>query len=203
MSQLAFPLHAVRSDEPARVVVGNANAGVAEALAKPENWPFRTAVLAGPPRSGKSLLGRWFSAHGMGAVIDGADGLDETELFHRWNRAQEDQQPILLISDSDPWNISLPDLRSRIGGSMHLEIGVPNDAMVADLLSAHAEARRLPASDALCNYLLPRIERSFASVERVVAEIDRISLERKAPATMSVWRDALEAIQGPDQARLL
>jgi hypothetical protein len=37
----------------------------------------------------------------------------------------------------------------------------------------------------------------------VVAEIDRISLERKLPATMSVWRDALEAVQGPEQGRLL
>jgi hypothetical protein len=37
----------------------------------------------------------------------------------------------------------------------------------------------------------------------VVAAIDRISLERQAPATLSIWRDALEAVQGPEQGRLL
>ncbi len=37
----------------------------------------------------------------------------------------------------------------------------------------------------------------------MVAEIDRISLERKAPATLSVWRDALDVVEGPEQARLL
>ena len=40
-------------------------------------------------------------------------------------------------------------------------------------------------------------------VHAAVAEIDRLSLERKAPATMAIWRDALEAIEGPRQARLL
>jgi hypothetical protein len=36
-----------------------------------------------------------------------------------------------------------------------------------------------------------------------VAEIDRLSMERKAPPTMVIWRDALEAIGGASQPRLL
>lgn len=203
MSQLALPLHSLQANEPGRIIVGNGNKATASALANPADWPFRSAVLVGPARSGKSLLGRWFSAHGKGATIDGANSWDEAELFHRWNRAQECGEAILLISDVDPWEITLPDLRSRIGGSLHLEIGVPDDHMVADLLIEHAERRSLSNSEAMCNYLLPRIERDYASIERVVAEIDRISLERKVPATMSIWRDALDAVQGPDQARLL
>jgi hypothetical protein len=47
------------------------------------------------------------------------------------------------------------------------------------------------------------MERSYAAIEKIVAEIDRLSLERQVPATLSVWRDALEAVQGPDQGRLL
>ena len=45
--------------------------------------------------------------------------------------------------------------------------------------------------------------RSFAGIERLVATIDRLSMERKAPATLSIWRDALEAVQGAEQPRLL
>ena len=37
----------------------------------------------------------------------------------------------------------------------------------------------------------------------LVASIDRISLERQSPATMSVWRAALEALHGPEQQKLL
>ena len=38
---------------------------------------------------------------------------------------------------------------------------------------------------------------------KVVDAIDRLSLERKVPATQSVWRDALESVQGAEQPRLL
>ncbi len=47
-------------------------------------------------------------------------------------------------------------------------------------------------------YLIPRIERSFAGIEDIAASIDRISLERKAPPTLAVWRAAVAAAQNPD-----
>ena len=61
MSQIALPLSAAATG-PRRIVIGAANAQVAEALAQPASWPFHTAVLTGPPRSGKCLLARWFVA---------------------------------------------------------------------------------------------------------------------------------------------
>lgn len=203
MSQIVLPLDLRRSGEAARIVVGSANEAVVDALGRPETWPFRTAVLAGPPRSGKSLLARWFAAQGAGEAIDGADTLDETALFHRWNRAQEDGRPILLVVGGQGWDIALPDLRSRMGAALHLEVGTPDDAMVGALIEAHAEQRGLALGEGALTYLVPRATRSFAAIERLVTTIDRLSLERKVPATLSVWRDALEAIEGPRQARLL
>ena len=76
-------------------------------------------------------------------------------------------------------------------------------ASFGDLLAAHAEQRRLSLGDGASSYLVPRIERSWAAAEAIVAAIDRLSLERQTPATMSVWRDALEAVHGPEQGRLL
>lgn len=203
MSQIVLPLDLRRSGEAARIVVGSANEAVVDALNRPETWPFRTAVLAGPPRSGKSLLARWFGAQGAGEAIDGADALDETALFHRWNRAQEDGRPILLVIDGEGWDIGLPDLRSRMGAALQLAIGTPDDEMVGALIESHAEQRGLALGEGALTYLVPRATRSFAALERLVATIDRLSLERKVPATLSVWRDALEAIEGPRQARLL
>jgi chromosomal replication initiation ATPase DnaA len=184
-------------------VVGSANQRAVEALARPESWPFRTAVLAGPPRAGKSLLVRWFAAQGHGEAIDGADTLDETELFHRWNRAQEDGRPLLLTRMRAPWQIALPDLKSRMGAALQLEIGEPDDEMIAALIEAHAEQRGLALGEGALTYLVPRTERSFAGIERLVETIDRLSMERKAAATLSIWRDALDSIQGPEQGRLL
>lgn len=208
-SQIALPLSARGAAQ--RIVVGDANAGVIEALQAPERWPFHVAVLTGPARSGKSLLARWAGAlHGERLdVIDDAQGMDETALFHRWNAVQQggtrEGGALLLVADAgaDGWRITLPDLASRIGGSLQLEIGAPDDAMAADLILAHAEARGLSLPEGAADYLVPRTERSFAAIEALVATIDRISLERQSPATMSVWRAALEALHGPEQQRLL
>ncbi len=208
-SQIALPLSARGAVQ--RIVVGDANAQVIEALQAPERWPFHVAVLTGPPRSGKSLLARWAGGlHGDSLeVVDDAHAVDETALFHRWNAVQQggtrEGGALLLVADAgtEGWRIALPDLASRIGGSLHLEIGAPDDAFAADLILALAEARGLSLPEGAADYLVPRTERSFAAIEALVATIDRISLERQTPATMSVWRAALEALHGPEQQRLL
>lgn len=202
MSQIALPLQP-GAPGPSRIIVGGANAHVAEALGQPGTWPFGTAVLTGPPRSGKSLLARWFAASGAGEAIDDAQSLDEAELFHRWNRAQERGTPLLIVGGEPPWHVVLADLRSRLGAALQLEIGLPDDAMAAELLMAMAEQRGLPLGAEAAAYLVPRAGRSFADLERTVAAIDRLSLERKAPATQSIWRAALEAVHGPEEPRLL
>jgi chromosomal replication initiation ATPase DnaA len=90
-----------------------------------------------------------------------------------------------------------------MGAALQLEIGPPGDEMAAKLMLSHAMQRGLALGEGAPAYLVPRMERSYAAIERIVAEIDRLSLERKQPATMSIWRDALEAVEGPEQARLL
>ena len=39
-------------------------------------------------------------------------------------------------------------------------------------------------------------------LEALVDTIDRVSLEKKQPATLSLWREALEEIVGAEQPRL-
>lgn len=204
MSQIVLPLK-VGADGPSRIVVGNANQAAIEALAVAGTWPFRTAILIGPSRCGKSLIAQWFIASGGGEAIDDADAMDETELFHRWNRAQESGTPLLLIAGSGAgeWQITLPDLASRLGAALHVEIGAPDDAMLAELILFHAEQRGLALGPDAASYLVPRAERSHLGVERLVAVIDRISLERKAPPTLGIWRDALDEVLGPSEPRLL
>ena len=200
MSQIALPLAAGSGAGPSRIVVGNANAAVLDAFARAGDWPFRTAILLGPPRAGKSLLARWFAEQGAGGhgndVIDDAETIDETELFHRWNRAQESGRPLLLVAGRPDWQVTLPDLASRLGAALRLEIGAPDDAMLADLIAFHAEQRGLVLEANAASYLVPRCERSHMGVERLVGTIDRLSLERKQPPTMAIWRDALDETSG-------
>lgn len=203
MSQIALPLSAAAT--AGTIVVGPSLQGVLDALAAAPTWPFRTAILAGPPRSGKSLLARWFAASGQGEAIDDADLLDEQALFHRWNRAQADGVPLLLVSGKAPgqWQVTLPDLASRLGAALLLEIAAPDDELLAGLIEAHAARLGMVLPEGATGYLLPRIERSHAAVEALAATIDRLSLERKAPVTISLLRDALTERGGQFQPRLL
>lgn len=205
MRQIALPLSAGAENSPSRIVVGNANAGVVDALSDPSAWPFRTAILFGPPRSGKSLLAAWFAQTGKGEAIDDADRIDEDALFHRWNRAQESGRPLLLVSGAadGTWHVKLPDLASRLGAALQLRIEEPDDAMLAGLIGLHAEMRGIVLDDSATAYLVPRCERSHLGVETLVAAIDRLSLERKQAPTLAIWREALEEISGQSQPRLL
>ena len=202
--QIALPLAAGPGAGPSRIVVGSANAHVVDAMTQAASWPFRTAVLAGPPRSGKSLLARWFAGNGGGEVVDDAETVEETALFHLWNRTQESGRPLLIVVNAEEggWRIALPDLASRLGAALHLAIGAPDDAMLADLLMVHAEQRGLVLGEDAAAYLVPRIERSHLGAERIVAAIDRLSLERKQAPTMAIWRDALDEIRGESRPRL-
>ena len=199
-----IPLPLTAASEPGRIVVGNANAKVLDALGQSAHWPYRTALLAGPPRSGKSLLARWFADSAGGEAIDDVERVDETDLFHRWNRAQEMGTPLLLVVNAPAggWTVRLPDLASRLGAALHLEIGTPDDAMLADLIALHAERRGFALGPDAAAYLVPRVERSHLGAEQIVATIDRLSLERKQPPTLSIWRDALEELRGPGQPGL-
>ncbi len=203
MSQMALPLPRGEAAGPARILLGGGNVHVAEALRSPESWPFRTAVLTGPARSGKSLFARWFVENGANEALDNAAEQPEDEVFHRWNRAQEDGRPLLIVAGEPPWRIGLPDLRSRMGAALQLEIGPPDDGLMADLILSLAAERGLALGPDAAAYLVPRVTRSYLQLERLVEAIDRLSLERKAPPSLAIWRAALEAVEGPEEPRLL
>ena len=196
MRQIPLPLGSGTRPGPSRIVVGSANAALLDAFATAADWPFRTAVLFGPPRAGKSLLARWFAESGAGEAIDNVETIDEADLFHRWNRAQESAKPLLLVANASEggWNITLPDLASRMGAALHLEIGEPDDAMLADLIAVHAEMRGLALGPDAAAYLVPRATRSHLGIEVLISAIDRLSLERKQAPTMAIWREALDEL---------
>jgi len=187
------------------ILTGPSLEPVFAALAGASGWPFRVAILAGPPRSGKSLIARWFAQSGVGDALDDADSLPEDALFHRWNRAQAEALPLLLVSNRVPgvWKVALPDLASRLAAALMIEIGAPDDDLLRVLVENHAARRGLTLGEGVLGYVLPRLERSHAAAEVLVEAIDRLSLERKAAVTISLARDALaERVHGvPDAER--
>ena len=181
MSQIALPLGWPDDPGDDAFLVTPSNAGAVHLLDHWGAWPVMTAILTGPPRSGRSLLARIFAAKSGGSVVDDAEGVAEAELFHAWNHAQAIHRPLVIVAAAAPpeWPVALPDLRSRLAASTHAAIGAPDDALVRALLARRFLARGLDARPDLLDWLAARIERRHTVVEHVVDLLDRDVTERQ------------------------
>lgn len=194
MNQIALPLAWPAGAGEAEFLVSESNARAVRMLEHWAAWPVRTALLAGPPQAGRSLLGRIFAARANGLVIDDADREDEEVLFHAWNRAQDERRPLLMIAAALPpeWAVRLPDLRSRLAASPAAVIGAPDDALVAALYERGFARRNMPARADLVTWLTARTERSHAAVMETIDRLDRAALAGRRRLTIPLARATLD-----------
>ena len=193
-SQIALPLDwSAGGSNDAPLVVGTSNADAIRYLRHVATWPVRTAVLTGPRGSGRSLIGRLFAAETGGRVIDGHDSVSEEEIFHAWNAAQSSNIPLLIIADAPPseWSIVLPDLASRLRAVPVLTIAEPDDCLARDLIEARFAQRGIALAPEVAAYIVPRMERSYAMIHRVVAALDAASLEQGRRVGIRLTRETL------------
>jgi chromosomal replication initiation ATPase DnaA len=142
--------------------------------------------------------------HGS-AVVEDVDALPglapdcrraaERALFHLLNLASAEGAWLLLTGREPParWPVESPDLASRLAAMPVARLAVPDDALLAALMVKLFADRQIRVSPAVIAYLAPRIERSFAAAEAVVATLDRLSLERKKPITQGMAAEIIGA----------
>jgi chromosomal replication initiation ATPase DnaA len=73
-----------------------------------------------------------------------------------------------------------------------IAISAPDDALLASILVKLFADRQLRVDNAVIDYLLPRMERSFAAAQRLVRRLDRSGLALGRAVTVSLARSALE-----------
>ncbi|MEA3047694.1 MAG: hypothetical protein QOJ53_2026, partial [Sphingomonadales bacterium] len=156
-------------------------------------WPVMASLITGPRKSGRSLLGRIFVRKTGGRLFDDAEDHDEEALFHAWNDAQARRKPLLIIADRPPpsWQVTLPDLRSRLAATPQVEIGPPDDALIGQLIVKLLGDRGIAAPAELGDYLVPRIERSYVSIIMIVDILDRVMLSHHRRMTVPLAKRAL------------
>ncbi len=177
-------------------IVSDANKLAVKHLEHWALWPVMATILTGPRKSGRSLLGRIFAAKVGGRLIDSADVADEEMIFHAWNAAQADRKPLLLIADLPParWRIRLPDLKSRLLASPCVAIEEPDAVLMSALVHKLLVARGLAVPQEVLRYVVPRIERSYIGVGRIVDALDEAALERRKPVSLKIARQALSTL---------
>lgn len=194
MSQISLPFDWTGQGGSNDFLVSEANALAVRHLEGWRDWPVQTSVLSGPPRSGKSALGRLFARISGGEVIDDAEGAGDEPLFHAWNRAQLDQRPLLLIAGHAPqhWTVALPDLRSRLSAAPHVRIDEPDDALALALIERGLTRAGAAWSADVPQWLHKRIERSYAAIAAVVDCLNTASLSSSRKISVQFARESLQ-----------
>ena len=127
----------------------------------------------------------------------------QEKLFHLYNRIILKQCLGLIITSTTPpsqWEISLPDLRSRLKGLPAVQMGTPNDALLAKLLRKLCDDRKIILSDKIINFLLLRMERSFAGCYDLCECLNHYNWTHQKNVTLAVARECLQEMQLADES---
>jgi chromosomal replication initiation ATPase DnaA len=128
---------------------------------------------------------------------------DERRLLHLYNLMRERGGQVLLAAQHAParWPIRLPDLKSRLAALPAVEIGPPDDTLLAAVLVKLFADRQLAVGTEVIAYLAQRMERSFETARRIVAALDREALAAHRRVALPLAREVL-AREFPDTADL-
>lgn len=184
------------------------------------NWPAPIVALNGPRGSGKSHLAAIFAESSGASVraaaelqaVDvpallatgtlvledlGTGELDEAALFHLINLANEQRANVLITTDRLPSviaeTVATPDLASRLRAMPVVELGPPDDPLLAAVALKLFADRQIFPDETLLSYMLPRVERSIGALRDLVVDLDREALARKRPLTRALAADLLRA----------
>jgi chromosomal replication initiation ATPase DnaA len=218
--QLALDLPHADGDRLTDFMPAAPNQGALEAVLRWPDWPVRACLLVGPAACGKTHLARvwaeraqaaflrgqdlWRPAEplarlrsGSACVVDDADETaQEEELFHLWNLVVGGGGSLLLTAARPvaAWGVRLPDLRSRLLTAWPVRIELPDDGLLQALLVKQLADRQIRTDLEVVEFLVRRMERSFAAARLLVRELDRASLRARRPITMPLARAVLEGL---------
>jgi chromosomal replication initiation ATPase DnaA len=217
-SQLTLPLRWTKAGSAGDYFPSASNAEAVAWLEQgPAAWGHHASLLIGPAKSGKTHLAQIFAARfgglfvslrrsgeatGAGVYVfdDLAAGLDEVSLFHTYNRVKEQGGAMLLVTEQQPrdWPVRLPDLASRLSATPQVSIAAPDDDVLGAVIIKQLRDRGWSVPPEVVTYLLPRIERSFAAVDRLVAALDQTAGGQKRNMTVVLAGQVLRDIGQPD-----
>lgn len=199
------------------LVVADENEAALRLIDSWPHWPAPVAVLSGPRGSGKTHLLEIFreetgardaagafdaalalAEDGQPITWDGADRqpIDQTALFHLINAVKSGGATLLLSGRQPPagWNLTLPDLRSRLNAAAFVEITEPGDALLSAVVMKLFADRQVEIEPHVVQFIIRRMERSVGSALEIVDRLDKAALERRRPITRALAGEILSEL---------
>lgn len=181
-------------------------------------WPARGLIIHGPEACGKTHLAQvWRARSGaveiepgalsreapalLGearhAVVEGlGPGIPERGLLHLYNYLTSQGGTLLLTAATPPvrWGVELPDLRSRLLALPAVAVGSPDEALIEAVMVKQFADRQVRVAPEVLAFLVPRLERSLATVRRVVTALDGAALAQRRAITVPLAREVLHRL---------
>lgn len=187
----------------------------------PKTWSSNALIITGGSSSGKTHLANIWkdlssakyitseeiqkndisktieTGQQKNVVIEDIDNLhdyySQEKLFHLYNKIVNDGGYILITSSKPVLSLDFHfnDLRSRLLAATSVNIHEPDDEMMSIILAKYFSDRQLKISPEIIDFLIPRVERNFSSVKKVVEEIDDKSMEMQKAVTIPFVKEIL------------
>ena len=209
--QLPLALSYHKSFERKDFIVAPCNREAVSWVDKWPAWPFPAVLIYGEKGSGKTHLASIFSEYRLDAseitddflpyfqkkiVVENLERLKSEEaLFHLFNFIRDLGGSLLLTAEKIPV-FQLPDLASRIQAVPKAAIAMPDEAFVLKVLKQAFDERHIAVEESVLSYATTHMQRSFASIQRLIQTADEMSLAAGRPVTVPMMKQVLEQIGG-------
>ena len=119
---------------------------------------------------------------------------DEIALFHFHNRARVSGVTVIYAARHAPQGLSLliPDLQSRLGQCMRLNLESLDDDGRREVLMHRAVQRGLELDEAVLDYMFKRVGRDLLTLTTLLDKLDRESLAAQRKISVPFLRKMLE-----------
>ncbi len=186
-------------------------------ILNPQLWGDNLLLVCGKTASGKTHLAHIYAtyykipiwdgatmtmndlSHMVYCVIDNVDNMCEETLFHMLNHIKQVYIKCMLTSTCaiQGMPFTTPDVISRLQQAMLLPLKKPSDMVLQNILLKTLRDYGLFLHTDVVSYIIPRLHRSYASVQEFINILNTKSLSEKNNATIPFVKKILDDLNAP------
>jgi chromosomal replication initiation ATPase DnaA len=213
--QLTFNLPFVESFAQEDFILSSCNQEAYQRVLNRPNWPTQILTLTGETGVGKSHLASiWADLAGArrvrakdldvnnlqahfatGALLleDATEKDASSAFFHLLNLVKEEQASLLITTKIPPaqWEMELKDLASRLRAIPCVRLENADDALLKSVYMKFFSDRQMTIESEVIDYLLTHAPRSLKKAQNLVAQLDKLSLEKGRKITKLLVSEVL------------